>query len=80
MVFIGALAFFMGFMMPLGIKKVSSYTENAIPWMWAINGFFSVVSSFFSIYFALIIGFNGVLFLGLGIYIVGSVAFILKKD
>jgi len=78
---IGMAGIFMGFMMPLGINVVSRQTETAIPWMWSINGTFSVLASFLSIYFSIVYGFTFVLAAGVLIYVIGAAGFILKiKD
>ncbi|OHD10615.1 MAG: hypothetical protein A2Y41_00815 [Spirochaetes bacterium GWB1_36_13] len=69
----------MGFMMPLGIQIISKYNESAIPWMWSVNGIFSVLSSFVSVYLSLSFGFDSVLLTGLGVYFVGALVFALPR-
>lgn len=73
----GINGFYMGFMLPSGIRVISS-VENSIPWVWSINCIFSVAASFISIYISLIYGFNFVLFLSIAIYAAGSFLFCYK--
>jgi hypothetical protein len=73
----GLSGIFMGFMMPSGIRAVSE-VESSIPWLWSINGIFSVVASFISIYVSIIYGFNAVLWISAFFYIVGTVFFCFK--
>jgi hypothetical protein len=70
--------FFMGFMMPSGIRAVSK-VEDAIPWMWSINSVFSIVASFMAIYLALIFGFSFVLLAAVLAYAIGTLAFVIKR-
>ena len=46
LVLVSMNGFFMGFLMPSGIRAVSK-VEDSIPWMWAINSVFSVLAEFF---------------------------------
>jgi hypothetical protein len=65
--------------MPTGINVVAGYNEMSVPWMWAINGVFSVLASFMTVYLSIIYGFNIVLLIGVGIYIIGTLFFVLLK-
>ena len=65
---------FMGFMMPSGIRAISSI-ESAIPWMWSVNGIFSVVASFITVYVSILYGYTIVFVLGLLVYALGSLVF-----
>jgi len=76
---IGITGFFMGIFMPTGISVVAGYNEMSVPWMWAINGVFSVLASFMTVYLSIIYGFNIVLLIGVGIYIIGTLFFVLLK-
>ncbi len=42
---IGPLAFLMGIPFPVGLGLLSKQNKNLIPWAWAINGCFSVIST-----------------------------------
>lgn len=70
---------FMGFMMPSGIRAISK-TEDAIPWMWSVNSVFSVVASFLSVLLSIIYNFTTVLLLGVLVYIIGTIFFVLKRN
>lgn len=65
---------FMGMMMPSGIRVISAH-ERAIPWMWAVNGIFSIVANFVSIYLSLMYGFSLTLLVGIGLYVLGTFFF-----
>ena len=71
--------FFMGFMMPSGIRAVSK-VESAIPWMWSINSVFSVVASFLSVYLSIIINFTFVVWIAVAFYTIGVLFFVLRKN
>ena len=63
--------------MPVGLRTVSSVTrhgEEFVAWSWAVNGFFSVVSSVLATILAMALGFNTVLLSALGVYLVGIAA------
>lgn len=68
---------FMGFMMPAGIRAVSKY-QNSIPWMWSLNGIFSVVASFIAVNISIVFGYTAVFLAGLAVYALGSLAFMGK--
>lgn len=65
---------FMGLMMPSGIRVISS-VQSSIPWMWSINGIFSVVASFIAVFIAILYGFTAVFIIGLAVYTVGTLFF-----
>ncbi len=69
--------FFMGFMMPSGIRAISA-SENAIPWLWSVNAIFSTVAGFVSILISILYGFTWVLVAGMAIYIIGWLFFQFK--
>jgi len=76
----GIAGFFMGIFMPTGITVVSNYNQLSVPWMWSINGIFSVLSSFLTVYLAISYGFNLVLLIGISVYIIGTLFFILFRN
>jgi len=76
-ILISISGFFMGMMMPSGIRAISRY-EKAITWMWAINGIFSIVANFVSIYLSLLYGFKFILLAGIIVYSIGTFFFIFK--
>ena len=57
MLFLAPLAFLMGFAFPLGIRKVR---EEFVPYLWGVNGFFSVVGSVLAIIVSINYGFLAV--------------------
>ena len=68
----------LGAFMPLGLRSVSETTSHGdqyVAWCWAINGFFSVMSSVLATLLSMTYGFNAVMLIGFGIYVVGILAF-----
>lgn len=67
----GPPAFFMGMMMPLGIKRLTSMSmDSLVPWCWAINGSASILASVGAVFLALIYGFRAVIAFGTLGYII----------
>jgi hypothetical protein len=65
------LGFLMGIPFPSGISLMKKSYKKDIPWMWGINGSFSVMGSAFAIMIAMTSGFTGGLIVGaLGYFIV----------
>jgi spermidine synthase len=67
----------LGVFMPLGLRTVAATTsrgEEYVAWAWAINGFFSVISSLLSSILSMIIGFTLVMWVAVGIYLIGMAA------
>jgi hypothetical protein len=67
----------LGVFMPLGLRTVSRLTDRSreyVAWVWAINGFFSVIASILSTILAMVVGFRVLLLLSLGIYLIGALA------
>ena len=71
--FIAPVGFLMGIPFPKGISMVNSQESNPIliPWIWAINGSTSVISSILAALIALSLGFNWVFVAG-GFFYLGS--------
>ncbi|MCX7883359.1 MAG: alkaline shock response membrane anchor protein AmaP [Brevinematales bacterium] len=69
--------FFMGMMMPSGIRAIEKH-ERAIPWMWAVNGIFSIAANFVSIYLSVMYGFWVTLGVGIGLYVLGTFFFVFR--
>jgi hypothetical protein len=63
----------MGVPMPSGIRVLSDRSPGLIPWAWGINGAASVTGSIAALVLALFAGFNQVLLLGIGCYVVAAV-------
>jgi hypothetical protein len=61
----------LGAFMPIGVNAIARLSPHAreyVAWAWAVNGFFSVVSSVLATILAMTVGFNGVLLLALLAY------------
>src|SRR5207253_507548 len=78
-VFLAPLGFCLGGFMPLGLRTVAAvtpYAEEFVAWSWAVNGFFSVVSSVLATILSMSIGFNRVMLLGGLLYLLGVAALV----
>ncbi len=68
----------LGAFMPIGLATLASLTEEHqreyIAWGWAVNGFFSVVSSVLATMLSMSYGFRVVLLLGAIVYAIGVVS------
>ena len=67
----------LGCFMPIGLRTVvalSPHREEVLAWSWAVNGFFSVVSSVLATVLAMAYGFNAVMLTALAVYMVGIAA------
>jgi MFS family permease len=67
----------LGAFMPIGLSSVARLTDHAreyVAWAWAVNGFFSVVSSVLATILSMSFGFRVVLLLAALIYAIGVVA------
>jgi len=78
-ILVAECGFFMGFMMPSGIRAITQTDEGrSIPWMWSVNGVFSVLASFVAIYVSIIFGYTLVFIVGLLAYTIGTSAFSIR--
>jgi hypothetical protein len=71
------LGFVLGAFMPLGLTRIAHLgpsTREYVAWAWAVNGFFSVISSVLSTILAMVIGFNAIMTTALCLYVVAVVA------
>ena len=69
---IAPLAFFMGMPFPLGIDWLQRHHPHLIAWAWGINGYASVVSAILATCLAIAFGFNIVILLAIGIYLIAG--------
>lgn len=60
--------FFMGIPLPLGMGFLGRVWPGLIPWAWAVNGCFSVLSPVLAVMLALSTGFSAVLGSGAALY------------
>jgi hypothetical protein len=68
LVWVFPLGFLMGIPFPSGMSILKKTSEDNIPWMWCLNGVFSLLGSIISVALAMFHGFNSVLLLGAFIY------------
>ncbi len=64
----------LGHFMPLGLESVAAlgiHPKEYVAWAWAVNGFFSVITSVLSTILAMSFGFTTVLAIGLSCYLIG---------
>jgi hypothetical protein len=74
------IGFLMGMPMPTGMRVVKEHSPKYVPWMWAINGAFSVLGSVLSVAIAILQGASYALMLGIVIYFVAlGISFSWKK-
>ncbi|HSM54879.1 MAG TPA: hypothetical protein VK879_01890 [Candidatus Sulfomarinibacteraceae bacterium] len=62
------LGYFMGIPFAGGLRIVERYDPSLVPWAWAINGSFSVISAVLAVMIALSWGFSAVLWVGAAAY------------
>jgi len=67
------LGFLMGVPFPIGIRILGEENGLLIPWAWAINGCFSVLSPILAVMLAIAIGFKIVLWLGALTYLMAFI-------
>lgn len=72
------LGVLMGFLFPEGVRLVETTEPELIPWLWGINGCFSVISSILSVILAMSFGFSFVLCLAAVLYLLALIA--VKQD
>jgi len=68
--FVMPLGFFMGMPFPLGIIKVKEKNKELIPWLWAVNGSASVVSSIAAVIISIHLGFLVVIGIAAIMYVI----------
>ena len=67
----------LGAFMPIGLRTVAGVTEyqaEFVAWAWAVNGFFSVISSILATMLSMTFGFTVVLALAVVVYLAGILA------
>ncbi|HEV2311458.1 MAG TPA: hypothetical protein VGU73_13125, partial [Acidimicrobiia bacterium] len=76
-VVLAPLGICLGMFMPLGIRTVAEiggYPQDYVAWGWAVNGFASVVGATLTTVLSMTLGFNLVLVLALGCYLIALAA------
>lgn len=70
----GPLGLLMGMPFPLGIRIAETCAKPMLPWIWALNGYASVLGSVLAVALAIHVGFSVVLWIAIGTY---ALAFLL---
>jgi len=66
--------------LPTGMRLLKEYRPQYIPWMWAINGAFSVLGAVISIMLGIMFGSSEAMILGILIYLVAlAISYAWKK-
>jgi len=74
------IGFLMGMPMPTGMRFVKKYAPIYVPWMWAINGAFSVVGAVLSVVIGILYGASYAMILGVSVYLIAlGVSFLWKR-
>lgn len=74
------IGFLMGIPMPTGMRLVKTYKPIYVPWMWAINGAFSVVGAVLSVVIGITYGASYAMILGVITYLIAfGVSFVWKR-
>jgi hypothetical protein len=68
-VMVGIPAFFMGFCFPMGLRIVRRLADDALPWMWGVNGACSVFASVTAVAISMWGGINFNLYLAIAAYL-----------
>ena len=67
------IGFLMGMPLPTAMRLIKSYSPRHVPWMWAINGAFSVLGAVLSVVIGIIYGSSYAMTLGALIYVIALV-------
>jgi hypothetical protein len=74
------IGFLMGMPLPTGMRMLKNHRPEYVPWMWAVNGAFSVLGAVISVVLAITLGSSYALILGILIYLIGlGIAFAWKR-
>ncbi len=75
---IAPVSFFMGMPFPIGILGLSKNNSAAIPWAWALNGFFTVLGGYLAIVISIFTNF--IVVMGLAFFIYAVAMFVVRKN
>jgi len=67
------IGFLMGIPLPTGMRLLKSHIPTFIPWMWAINGGFSVLGAILTVILSIIYGGSYAMLLGISAYVIALV-------
>jgi len=73
-VFILPAGFFMGIPFPTALTWTSQHQPEFVPWAWGINGYATVIGSVLAVILALYFGFQAVLWISVGIYVIAYIS------
>lgn len=74
------IGFLMGMPLPTGMRLLKVHRPDYIPWMWAINGAFSVLGAVLAIALGIMYGSSLAMVLGISIYLIAlGISFASKK-
>lgn len=74
------IGFLMGMPLPTAMRLIKSYSPTYVPWMWAINGAFSVLGAVLSVVIGIVYGASYAMILGVLIYFIAlGIAFSWKR-
>jgi len=75
------IGFLMGMPLPTAMRLIKSFTPTYVPWMWAINGAFSVLGAVLTVVIGITYGASYAMTLGVLIYFIAlGIAFSWKKN
>jgi len=64
------IGFLMGMPMPTGMRLLKSHIPTFVPWMWAINGGFSVLGAVLTVVLSIVYGGSYTMLIGISVYLV----------
>ncbi|WP_316504454.1 hypothetical protein [Nitrosopumilus sp.] len=67
------IGFLMGMPMPTGMRLLKSHVPTFIPWMWAINGGFSVLGAILTVILSIVYGGSYAMLIGISAYVIALV-------
>ncbi|HYY40141.1 MAG TPA: hypothetical protein VE692_02725 [Nitrososphaera sp.] len=74
------IGFLMGMPLPTGIRLLKAHLPEYIPWMWAVNGAFSVLGAVLAIALGIMYGSSRAMMLGILVYLIAlGISFVSKK-
>lgn len=68
------IGFLMGMPMPTGMRLIKSYAPTFVPWMWAINGGFSVLGAILTVILSIVYGGSYAMLIGISVYLIALAA------
>lgn len=75
------IGFLMGMPMPTGMRLLKSHIPTFVPWMWAINGGFSVLGAVLTVVLSIVYGGSYAMLIGISVYLVAlSVSLTWKRQ